>query len=159
MNAPTPHEPRLLPVVRRALAARDVEHEVEADPLYVSFRLAGEHAEYDFLIAVDEASEMVVCYARAARHVPAARRAAVCELLTRINYDLALGCFEMDLGDGELLFRTGVDAEGGALSAGMVDSLVSVAFYTFDRFHPTIMRVAYGGASPEEALAEMGESQ
>lgn len=151
-------EPRdLLSVVRRALAARDVEHtvdEAEEDaPASVSFSLRGEHTLYDYLATVDEPLDLVVCCARIATRVPEARRGAVCELLTRINYALRIGNFEMDLRDGELLFRTAVDVEGGELTPQMVDSLVGTGYFTFERYFPAIMRVVYGGASPEESLA------
>ncbi|HEU4565315.1 MAG TPA: YbjN domain-containing protein [Gemmatimonadaceae bacterium] len=159
MDFSAPHESRLLPIVRHALEVRDIDHEVEDDPLHVTFSLAGERSSYDFLVSVDERNQIVVCYARADGGVPAERRTAACELLTRINYELALGCFERDLSDGEILFRVGVHAARGALSAAMVESLVDVGLYTFDRFHPAIVRVAYDGASPEQALEELEERE
>lgn len=148
----------LLTVVREALAGREVEHTVDEGedgaPASISFSLRGEHTAYDFLATVDEALDLVVCCARIPSRVPDTRRGAVCELLTRINYALRIGNFEMDLRDGELLFRTAIDVEGGTLTTAMVDSLVGTGFFTADRYFPAIMRVVYGGASPEEALAE-----
>lgn len=68
----------------------------------------------------------------------------MCELLTRANYTLPNGCFELDLSDGELRYRTYVSTEGGMIpnqeiirdsiltvDAAMVyfgDSLVQVLF-------------------------------
>jgi hypothetical protein len=153
----------LLSVVRAALAAREVEHAVteagDDSPAAVTFPLRGDHTVYEFLVSIDEPIDLVVCCARIASRVPEARRPAVCELLTRINYALRIGSFEMDLRDGELIFRTAIDVEGGTLTPKMADSLVAISISTFEHWFPTIMRVVYGGASPEAAMTEPGEGE
>lgn len=151
--------PRLLAIARDALAARDIPYDIEGEHRYVTFRLGGEHTAYDMLISVNEPTEILVCYARVVNRVPVGRRAAACELLTRINYELGLGGFDMDMSDGELRFRTGIDVEGGALSTRMVDSLVGVCYSTFERYYPVIMRVVYGDEAPQAALRDFEREQ
>lgn len=152
-----PETPGLLGTVREALDARDVSYDVDEDPARATFRLRGRHTLYELAISVDEAQQVIVCSAAVANRVPEARRIAVCELITRINYALSIGNFEMDMRDGELLFRSGMDVEGGELTAPMVDSLVAVCFSTWERHFPVMMRVIHGGVAPEAALAEMDE--
>lgn len=52
----------------------------------------------------------------------------MCELLTRANYTLPNGCFELDLSDGELRYRTYVNTEGGMVPNREIihDSLLAV---------------------------------
>lgn len=73
----------------------------------MTFPLRGEHTDYEFFVAIHQPIDLVVCCARIASRVPEARRGAVCELLTRINYALRIGNFEMGLRDGHHLVRHG----------------------------------------------------
>jgi hypothetical protein len=56
--------------------------------------------------------------------VPANKRQTVAEYLTRANYGLVLGNFEMDFSDGEVRYKTSIDVEGGQLVPQMVRSVV-----------------------------------
>ena len=48
------------------------------------------------------------------------RRAACAELLTRINWELTMGCFEMNHADGEIRFRTSVMLPAADITDGIV---------------------------------------
>ena len=52
----------------------------------------------------------------------------MCELLTRVNYALVNGCFEMDLSDGEMRYRIYVSTEGGMIPNKEIiqDSLLAI---------------------------------
>ena len=80
------------------------------------------------------------------------RRPAAMELLTRINFELALGCFEMNLVDGEIRFRTSVAIPGPDITPGLVEHLLRSNICIVDERYPQIMAVLYAGVTPEEAL-------
>jgi hypothetical protein len=80
------------------------------------------------------------------------RRAACAELLTRINFGLALGCFEMDFEDGEIRFRTSIPLVSEDVSPEMVEHLVFSNLSTVDRFFGAIMSVIHADVSPKAAL-------
>lgn len=86
-------------------------------------------------------------------NVPENRRALVSEFLTRANYGLALGNFEMDFGDGEVRYKTSIDVAGGQLTTGMVATMVRVNLAMMDLYLPGIMSVIYGDTSPADAVA------
>lgn len=79
------------------------------------------------------------------------RRTACAELLTRINFQLTLGCFEMDFEDGEIRFRTSVPVVG-YVPSGLIEHLVFSNLCTVDRFFEAIMKVIYSGVSPAFAM-------
>ena len=84
-------------------------------------------------------------------YVPEGRRAAVLETLNRINLRILFGNFEMDPADGEIRFRTTVEAESGLgdpLFERVLDSNVTCA----DRHFGALMAVAFGNAAPEAAI-------
>lgn len=80
----------------------------------------------------------------------------VAEYLTRANYGLPLGNFEMDFSDGEVRFKTSLDVEGEEymLTPAMIKSLVYSNVLTMDRYLAGMMAVIYGDASPEQEIAK-----
>jgi hypothetical protein len=85
------------------------------------------------------------------------RRAAVAELLSRINSELLLGCFEMNRADGEIRFRTSVLLPGGDITSGIVEHLIKSNLAIVDQFLKQIMAVLYAHATPEEVLKPQEE--
>lgn len=89
-------------------------------------------------------------------NVPEDRRAAVSEYITRVNYTLLLGNFQMDLSDGELSYKTvGVFEEETGLPDSVVTRLTYVGFNMFDKYMPGVFAIIYGGKTPAEAFAEI----
>jgi hypothetical protein len=82
---------------------------------------------------------------------PEARRAATAEAINRINQRLVFGNFEMDPEDGEIRFRTTVEAP-----STMDDTLFDRVFHSnlsaADRYFPALMAVAYGNSAPASVL-------
>lgn len=82
--------------------------------------------------------------------VPVERRPAVAELLTRINYGLILGNFELDLDDGEVRFKASIAGEAPARQ--QLIPLVATVHAQVDRWLPALAAVA-NGAPPAETFA------
>ena len=64
--------------------------------------------------------------------------------VTRANFGLALGNFELDLDDGELRYKTSIDAQGAELSRALIEHLVLANFAVVNRYLPGIRAVAAG---------------
>lgn len=73
------------------------------------------------------------------------------EFLTRANYGLPLGNFELDMNDGELNFKNSIDVTGGTLTSAMVKTLVVFGVESTNRYLPG-MRAVLQGTSPHEAV-------
>ena len=63
----------------------------------------GKVSNIKFLIIAED--DHISCYHIFPLRVPEEYRAAVCEFITRANYDLKYGNFEMDFNDGELRYK------------------------------------------------------
>ena len=83
--------------------------------------------------------------------VPEARRTAMAEAINRINQSLVFGNFEMDPEDGEIRFRTTVEAPS-AMDDTMFDRVFHSNLSAADRYFPALMAVAYGNAAPASVL-------
>jgi len=81
-----------------------------------------------------------------------ARRAAMAELICRINCELEFGCFEFDCMDGGIRFRTNIILPATDITAGIVEQLLRSNLSTVDERVPQLMDVLYAGVTPEEAV-------
>ncbi len=82
------------------------------------------------------------------------RRVDAMEYITRANYGLNLGGFQMDFDDGDILFRTGLFIGEAEPTPALIDPLIQVAIRTYDRYYKGLMEVLYAGKSPAEAVQE-----
>ena len=140
--------------VCRALEQMEWKYEINEDGWVVS-RVRGRQAAYDVRLRTDEDAEIVACYVACGTLVPEEHRAAAAETLTRANWGLRVGNFEMDYTDGEVRYKVSVDVEGGLLGHTMVQNMITAGISMQDRYHPALMRVVYADASPEDAIREV----
>lgn len=99
--------------------------------------------------------EEFLFYAVAPVKVPETVRPAMAEFLTRANFGLRIGNFEMDYGDGEVRYKSSLDFEGQILSPQLLRNAIYPAVHTLDRYLPGLLRVSFGGATPHEAIEEV----
>ncbi|RTE08645.1 YbjN domain-containing protein [Paenibacillus whitsoniae] len=85
-------------------------------------------------------------------NVPEERLAAVSEFLTRANFGLIIGNFELDLDDGEIRFKTSIDLKEASLTSGLLKQLVYPNVVTMGRYIPAIQGIIQGQQSPLEAI-------
>jgi hypothetical protein len=152
-------EARLMTIVRQALDEAGWNYNMLERNRAMTFHVAGAHVRQDFLLVVDEASQFVVCYLSTTLRVPDGARQAVAEFLSRINYGVPIGNFEMDFDDGDVRYRTSVDLDGGTLTPRMVMLLIANAGTAFDSWYPALMKVIFAGISPEIAFREHEEGE
>jgi hypothetical protein len=115
----------------------------------------GENGDLRCYAKVDVNLELFLFYALAPIKVPDEKRLIVAEYLTRANYGLRIGKFELDFNDGEVRYKSSLDFEGETLSHAWLQHAIYPAVQTMDRYLPGLMNVLYGGVSPAEAVAEI----
>lgn len=120
--------------------------------------VSGRNGEYNCFAIVNEEKETFRFLSSLPVKVPADKRLAVAELITRANLGLTIGNFELDFEDGEVRYKTGIDVEGDRLSPALVRNLVNTNVLVMDHYCPSMMKVVYGGLSPEEAIEETEDS-
>lgn len=103
--------------------------------------------------------EEFLFYAVAPVKVPEEVRVAVSEYLTRANYGLRIGNFELDYSDGEVRYKSSLDFEGQTLTADLIRNAMYPAVHTMDRYLPGLLRVSFGGSTPHEAIEEVEGGQ
>ncbi len=125
------------------------------DPYVYSMQYAGKNAHLNCYAYMRVDLEQLLIYAIAPVKTPEHSRAALAEFLTRANYGLRIGNFEMDYSDGEIRYKSSLDFDGTTLAAPMIRTALYPAVQTMDRYMPGILRVMFGGSTPVEAIMEV----
>jgi hypothetical protein len=115
----------------------------------------GEHGRFHVVTHVNITLEQLYVYALAGFVVPENRRAEVAEFITRANYGMRVGNFELDLGDGEVRFKVSIDFEGGELTTWMLRNSLYPAARTLDRYLPGLEAVALHDVDPHHAVDQV----
>lgn len=116
----------------------------------------GENGEYRCYFQVRTELHQFFCYVLAPVRIPEERLIVAAEYLTRANYGLRIGNFEMDFEDGEVRYKTSLDFEDETLTDNWIRYCIYPAVYTMDRYMPGLMKV-YAGTNAEEAIDEVEE--
>jgi hypothetical protein len=103
-----------------------------------------------------EEDEQFLFYAICPLAIPEARRTAVAEYLTRANYGMIIGNFEMDFDDGEVRFKSSVDVQGIELVPDLIRNAAYPACLMMDKYLPGLIAIL-GGVSAQDAIDEVEE--
>jgi hypothetical protein len=134
------------------LRSRGWKCSLEADKHLIQTTANGKNGRWTCVGIAGSESEHLIFLSIFPVNAPQEKRRAIAELLTRINYRLTHGCYEMDFGDGEIRFRTSIPVFSGDLPGEALEYLVFANLCTFDGYLGTIMKVLYSPTSPKSAL-------
>ncbi|MFO0812943.1 MAG: YbjN domain-containing protein [Gemmatales bacterium] len=129
--------------------------EEDQDLLALTLSFKGRSGSWQCFSIVDEEKHWLRFYSILPVHIPEDKRADIIEFMTRANYGLMLGNYEMDMNDGEVRFKTSIDAEGGELTKPMIDNLLRSNLISMDRYFPGLMAVLYSDRSPADIYEDI----
>jgi len=129
-------------------------HQLEGKTI-LSMGFKGENGSWRCYAQAKEEQERFIFYSVMESNVPKEKRQTIAEFITRANYGMIIGNFEMDFSDGEVRYKTSIDVEGGELAPQMIKSLIYANVLMMNRYLPGIMSVIYGGTDPAEAIAKV----
>jgi len=116
-------------------------------------RFKGQNGEWSCQARVRPKQEQLVFYSYCPVTCPEERRLAMATFLTRANYGMIIGNFELDLADGEVRYKTSIDVEGDRLSTALIRHVVYANVMMMDSYLPGILAIVVGDKSDEEAIA------
>jgi hypothetical protein len=115
----------------------------------------GTNGKWNCYAKAREENKQFVFYSLCPIAAPKNKRQAVAEFLTRANYGLMIGNFELDFNDGEIRYKTSIDIVGDNLSFALIKNLVYTNVTMMDEYLPGILFVIDGNASPKEAITKI----
>lgn len=145
---------RILKALERFFAEDDWSFSrVENRPI-LRMGFAGKSGNWTCYAQAREEDEQFLFYAICPLSIPEARRAAVSEYLTRANYGMIIGNFEMDLDDGEVRFKSSVDVQDVELTDVLIRNTVYPAALMMDKYLPGLVAIL-GGQGPKDAIDDI----
>jgi hypothetical protein len=121
--------------------------------LHITYQ--GNHGLWNCYAQARESQEQFVFYSIYPEIAPEEKRLTVAEYLTRANYGLIIGNFELDFNDGEIRYKTSIDIEGDLLTEDLVKQLVYANVMMMDEYFPGIQSVINGNLTPLEAIQQI----
>ena len=76
----------------------------------------------------------------------------IAEFITRANYGLSIGNFELDFSDGEIRFKTSIDITEDGFGLATIERLAYTNVLMMDRYLPGLISVITGQSKPIEAI-------
>jgi hypothetical protein len=141
-------------VLKRAFAEHGWPYaEVRGAPVLLS-ELSGPAGRWSLYAQAVEELDAILLYSICPRRVPEDRRGEVALFLTRANYGLAAGNFELDFDDGEVRYKTVLQLQGDELDGLTLKRLVRANGIAMERYLPGIEAVVAGASGRSVDLAE-----
>ena len=134
---------------------KDANWNFERHPERAVLRLPFSGKNGRWMCFAQERNNQLLFYSVASVNAPEDKRGVISEFITRANYGLNIGNFELDYTDGEVRYKTSVDVEGGELTQTMIKNMVYMNVLMMDKYLPGIMGVLYDYATPEQAVAKV----
>lgn len=121
----------------------------------LSMNFDGKNAKWTCFAQAREEQQQFIFYSVCPVNAPAEKRPALAEFVTRANYGLIIGNFELDFEDGEIRYKTSLDAEELALNATIFKNLIYANVSMMDKYLPGIMSILYSEISPREMIDQI----
>lgn len=146
---------RILEAVRRFLEEDDWPiSQVEGRSVYKT-GFEGKNGQFTCYAQERTEQDQFVFYSVFPVRAPDSKQADVAEFLTRANYGMIIGNFELDYADGEIRYKTSVDVEELDVIDPLIRHMIYANVLTMDKYFPGLMRVLYAGIAPMDAIEEV----
>lgn len=109
--------------------------------------------------AISTDAEQLVIYFNFGLVAPPDYRDECARLITRANWGLTIGNFEMDYEDGQLRFKSSLDFSGAELTEQMIRNAILPAMNAVDVYAAAIANVVLRGQTAAEALAQIDSNK
>ncbi len=146
---------RILDVVERFLEGDDWPVSRVEGRTVIKTGFEGKNGQFTCYAQERNEQEQFVFYSIFPVRTPEDRTHDVAEFITRANYGMIIGNFELDYGDGEIRYKTSVDVEDTEIPEPLVRHMIYANVLTMDKYFPGLMRVLYAGIDPVSAIDEV----
>ena len=126
------------------------EFDQEKGIIRMRFKLKSKLDHIRFVIKIEDC--FYVSYGCIDMAADEEQRKEVAEFITRANFGLNFGNFELDMRDGEIRYKHAVDCDHCTLSSQMIETSLNITIAMYERYGNELLKVMFGMASAEEAV-------
>lgn len=143
---------QIYPLMTTFFTQEGIPFEAMEDHLILRIPINGENGFWDCFVEAREEDRQCLIYSVYRERVPQYKRLAVAEFITRANYGLPMGCFEMEFDEGEVRLRTSINVESEKFSLGLLRPLFYANNAIMDRYFKGLTLVLNGKAIAKQAI-------
>ncbi len=142
-----------LKAIQEYCDSQNWNYSVNEEKNYLTMRMSLRSVESCTIYAQARGEDGFTIYTVFPLKAPEGKRDAVAAFLTRANYGLIVGNFELDFDDGEIRYKvTAINGEDNLLPPDVTERLFDMGFCMFDRYGEGLLSVIYGNAAPIETV-------
>jgi hypothetical protein len=119
--------------------------------LILRLAFQGKNGQWNCFALANEDLHRFLFYSICPLEIPSAPRMAIAEFLTRANYGIEIGNFELGFESGEIRFKTSLDVTEDRITPALIKQLVYTNVLTIDRYLLGIQAVL-DGITPADAI-------
>ncbi len=119
----------------------------------------GEVGTYRLYARVEADDNLFQVFGYSPVRVPAGARPAVTETVSRANFGLKIGKFELDLDEGNLRYQAAQILPEGELDEQTIQRLIGTTIAMLNVYLPAVLSVIYGNELPIDAIRHVEPRQ
>jgi hypothetical protein len=131
------------------------DNDDDDDDAGVHTTYAGNNGQFNCFAKLRIEQSQLVFYSIFPIRTPKDKRPLMAELITRANFGMVIGNFELDFNDGEVRYKSSVDFEGIGLKDKMLENLIHANILTMDRYLSGLYALIYSDRKPIEIIEEI----
>lgn len=154
------YSPEIVSVIKAFLDEDDWNYSFDDEKGIFRFGLniKGKLKNIDYIISVRKNDFVLYCFPKiSADSEDADCMARMAEFITRANYGLQCGNFEMDYNDGEIRFHSFEDCEDLTLPKTVVQNQIYTAAFTMEKYGTGIAEILFTDTDPKTAIEKCEE--
>lgn len=129
--------------------------DVDENQSIIRLEFEGDNTGWVTYAQAKEPQRQFVYYSVAPLDAPPDKLLAVAEMITRLNYGIPIGNFEMDFEDGEIRFKSSIDVEESELTDELIRPVVAASIFNMETYLPALIEVIETDDSPIDILERM----
>ena len=153
-----PTDADLLAKVATFLAQEGWSSEQVGEQMLLRTAFQGEHGQWTCYAHCRADVDQCLFYSVAPVRAPEVLRPAVAEFVTRANWGLLIGNFELDYADGEVRYKSSLQLNGTPLTAELLHPLIYGNVVVMDKYLPGLQAVIGLSQTPSGAILAVEES-
>ena len=145
----------LLDIAAAALDAKGFTYNRNEEKEYIDFKVTLSTCKKMGavrVVVIPNTSNAIAFYAVCPQNADESERAAIMEYITRANYGLRIGNFELDVRDGEIRYKTYLQMQSDVPPTKTVDRYISLSYLMLEKYGNGLLSVMFGVSTPEEAV-------
>jgi len=120
-----------------------------------AFGFNSEVNRFNLHATIEDQRHTLTIYSQVPFQVPPGRMSEIAELVSRANWNMILGNFELDYDDGEIRFKISQSFRFREPDPDEIMELLDCALSMMQVYYTCFGDVIYGGQTVEEALSHM----